>query len=500
MFKSKSKKLLLGILLCLCAAFFALLSAVSQKAYGYISCENDYGGSINIPTAANAIGNIVSSIDDKGNVKFDKTNLKALAKKGGYDSLDKMVKAAEGGEIKTSTDFGDTVVNFGSYEFEGTKYELTWIPVYLSQSDVDLNGDKKNDAILTLWLACTEATNGTVSNQEVSTWTDGTYSDQETNPSANNYSTSYIRVKTLNNGGTYYGSYTMWSTKAPTAYDYTATSDGSNKFEIVTTGALSGYIVTPSAVSWQKNANYTKNDPLWNGDSKGYYTQDGWLNDNIWLPSIYEVYDNTLQSNGTSDSYKQNGGLWQTGINSDSGKHKRSNSDYTWWRSAPAAIFQGVYKGGYNGSGATSFALNKTPAAVRPALHLNISLLDPCEHTNLTAHAKETYCDKQGHEAYWECSDCGGLFSDAAAQTPIDEIVKVAALGHSKTPHAAQAATCTTDGNVAYWSCSNCNKNLDANDNVLNSVVVTKTGHSMTSVSGVAVTCTSDGKVAHYHC
>ena len=292
MLKLKSKKFIFGILLCICAALFALPSiVVSQKVYAYNPKQ--------LPTGSNAIGNLVSSIDDKGNVKFDKANLNALAIKGGYDKFEKMVKAAEGGAIKTSADFGTTVVNFGSYEFNGITRELTWIPAYLSQADRE--GSDKKDAVLTLWLAGTEteATNeekGIVSNQEISMWSDGTYSISATGISyhgntiyTNTYDGSYIRNYMLNGSTDYLKD--MEKGDAATPPDQSTMTKFSS---FVGDGALAGYIVEPKNVNWQKTENRMKNDPAWEGTGAGIkgtkenYTSE-WTGDKLWLHSQFSL-------------------------------------------------------------------------------------------------------------------------------------------------------------------------------------------------------------------
>ena len=106
---------------CIIAAAFALLAAlfalpsfmISQKAYAYSTLPND----------DHIIGNLYNS--DKG--KFDKRNLDLLAKKVGYTGIDDMVvnvstedtTAISGENIKTAADFGETIVNFGTYTFNG---------------------------------------------------------------------------------------------------------------------------------------------------------------------------------------------------------------------------------------------------------------------------------------------------------------------------------------------------------------------------------------------
>ncbi|MDE7087231.1 MAG: hypothetical protein K2O67_03460, partial [Clostridia bacterium] len=503
MLKLKSKKLILGILLCLCAALFALLSAFSQKAYAYTTA--------NMPTGGNAIGNIVKTINN-GNAVFDSANLNALAKKGGYDSLEKMVKAAEGGEIKDSSAFGETVVNFGSYEFGGTKYELTWVPVYLSRANRE--GSDKKDAILTLYLV--PNSNENVSNQEKCNFADANGGTDTANWNGikvftDTYDSSYLRNYCLN-GSTDYVSFSGQGSVTPPP------SDTMTKFlQFIGDGALAGYIVKPKNVSWQMQANKMKNDPGWQG-SVGKATEanypTNWTNDYLWLPSVYETYDKTISDNSTETGFTKNGGLWNL---SD---EKTVGGSYPWLRNGyySSSYFNCIYSR-YSGGCAENYAYGSY--ALRPALHLNLSALGSCKH-QLTSHPKETYCDKAGHEAYWECSLCGSLFSDAEAKNEIDDIVTVPATGHKfadswssndlKHWHAAtcghdekedlvdhiwndgeitKAATCSATG-IKTFTCTVCSKTKTE--------TIAKIAHTPEEVAKVDPTCTETGLTVGSRC
>ena len=146
------KRSLFNLALVFICAFFLAISVftMTQKAYAYKS--------ENMPSGTNHIGNLYNS-----DGKFDINNLNALAKKANFTDVYEMIEYAEQGKLKTSQNFGDVVVDFGKYN----NRKLTWIPVYLSNSD--------EGAILTLWLAGKESANSSsTSKQEVSTWSDGT--------------------------------------------------------------------------------------------------------------------------------------------------------------------------------------------------------------------------------------------------------------------------------------------------------------------------------------
>lgn len=334
--------------------------------------------------AADLSNDAIENIYDETIGKFYFDYLNQIAGKAGYSDVNAMIAAVEGGAIKTSQDFGGaTTVKFGKNATDNS--ELEWIPAYLSESD--------EGPVLTLWLAS--------SNNIYSLWGDGTLNnDENVSPSANNYSTSLIRVKTLNNGGIYYGEYELGWAKQPTPFEYTASSDGSNPFEMFTTGQLANYIATPSAVSWQTTANHQKNDPLWEANSKGHYTPTEWLNDKLWLPSIYEVYDGSAVP--LQDIFYYKNSLWQVSFDS-----RFSGNNSILLRSAGPTSNLTVFMYQCSTRGVSQADMTSPNYLACPALHLNLKK------------AVENAVYK--HEHVWESSGNDGW-----------EITK--------------PATCTTDG------------------------------------------------------
>ena len=250
MMQTRFKKSVTIVIAALCAAL--LLAVIGSTVFMQSSrAAHAYS---ELPTGENVIENLYDS--ESG--YFSKDNLDKLAQsiKNGDGSskyadmgnLIKFICLGDVGNTIQSSAFGETVVKFGK---SNNGEELVWIPAYVSKS---ISGAP----ILTLWLARTDGENSTGKQQEVSTFSDGTWNNNaDTNPSSNNYSTSMIRVKTLNNGGAYYSGYVDSENQVtPTKNEHTATSNKSNKFEMYTTGALASYIVTPSDVDWQKNANW----------------------------------------------------------------------------------------------------------------------------------------------------------------------------------------------------------------------------------------------------
>ncbi len=373
----KKKKLLIWALAFICAMLVVAIGATSLMQFKDGAQAYD---STNMPTGDKLIGNIY----DSSTGSFSKDNLDKLAQSlknsdgsSKYSDINSLIEYAESGGVVTAADFGDIAVYFGKAN-NGTGDELAWIPAYVSK---DINGN----AILTLWLATTESSNdpGNLREQEVSKFSDGTSSDQRTSPwpSSNNYSTSYIRAM-INNGGSYYG---VWDgTYDPQKKSLAASS--SNKFAMYATGKLKDYITEPAKVSWQKDAGYLIGDPKYINDNyvtshdrSDPWSSADWLNDKLWLPSVYELYKKEIPTtdinNGIFDNPRGgDGGLWAT--NTDK-KEAAENSYGTWLRTGfleqttDAITHDTMFILAEAGSVAAC-AVTST-ISVRPALHLNLS-------------------------------------------------------------------------------------------------------------------------------
>ena len=85
------------------------------------------------------------------------------------------------------------------------------------------------------------------------------------------------------------------------------------------------------------------------------------------------------------------------------------------------------------------------------------ALIIPNGHILQAVSETPATCTTDGTKAYWKCSTCNKLFSDAAGTREITAPEKIPA-SHTLTEVAAKAATCTRDGNRAYWKCSVCGK------------------------------------------
>lgn len=76
---------------------------------------------------------------------------------------------------------------------------------------------------------------------------------------------------------------------------------------------------------------------------------------------------------------------------------------------------------------------------------------DDCRHILTARAAVAPSCTNGGNEAYWTCSECGKMFSDAAGITEIADVPKTPALGHDIAPLFIQ------DERSHYQKCVRCN-------------------------------------------
>jgi len=364
------------VLLCAMVLGCAIFSAKGNCADAYTLSYLESG-------SVNRIGNLYNSEDKV----FNRIALNQLAQSVGYSDVKEMLRAVTESEtdaksegIKTAADFGDTTVKLGSFNSlrDGSEIELEWIPVFLSQSNVDADKDGSDDVILTLWLTNTATNNyGAGSNpgdsyQESSIY-NYTYSYVYKNlvsyhghpnvyAAGNSYAASYIRNYILN-GGNSYGTFPNDYTMKPPTYS----RDQLCKFTMLTSGALSSYIVAPSQVTWQLAENTVFNDYSYKytnasagGDIHTFFPTD-WIEDKIWLPSVAEV------SVKTTAKYN----LWQVNENQRLGGNTPINI-HAWLRSAYIPNYNTSYTSCYTTSGNYAFFYTNS-LCVRPALHLNLT-------------------------------------------------------------------------------------------------------------------------------
>jgi hypothetical protein len=110
-------------------------------------------------------------------------------------------------------------------------------------------------------------------------------------------------------------------------------------------------------------------------------------------------------------------------------------------------------------------------------------------------------CEEDGYEAYWQCSECEAMFSDADGEHPIEEPVVIPG-GHKLTQVSGQPANCEEDGYEAYWQCSECEAMFSDADGEypIEAPIVIPGGHKLTQVSGQPANCEEDGYEAYWQC
>lgn len=125
-------------------------------------------------------------------------------------------------------------------------------------------------------------------------------------------------------------------------------------------------------------------------------------------------------------------------------------------------------------------------------------------HEMTKTDAKAATCTENGNNEYYTCSRCKKVFKDKDGKTETTVAAEtIAALGHKMTKTEAKAATCTEDGYVAYWTCSVCNKmfsDAKGENEIAASTVVNKLGHEMTHHEPVEATCQKTGMSEYYEC
>ena len=313
--------------------------------------------------------NSATVIDIDNDDIFTEDGLNALAETAGYDNIDAMIKAAPTAGTSIAANFANknTVVQLGKDNNEGGS-ELQWVPVYLSRSNEDKNNDGKGDAILTLWLA---------TDIYSSTWSDGTYSGSNTTKSFvddtgtytvynNTYDGSFIRHQLNGKSG--------WTINwgAGNNQSYANKKIGDMVSDFYGSGALAKYVVTPSKVGWQTGAGSgrMKNDPGWAGE-EAYITKNypcTWINDNVWLPSMYEVGNKDITADSKVTAFMTDGGLW--GVKVGNICSANSTAAFFWLRSGYYSNYQYAYV--LRPDGNASYNSVYVNYGVRPAIHINL--------------------------------------------------------------------------------------------------------------------------------
>ena len=320
--------------------------------------------SSNVGLGAVDIGNILlGGYEDRTDGKvFDSEAMSALYAKLTGDSTKTDISDVD----KLGTlNAAEIRANNGNKDIVLTMNGQQWTVTYLTN-------DSSGNTIVTLWQANSSA------RYQWNKWSDN--STKLTYPS-NVYGTSYVRSQGLNIGSDYVSSrYAANLTKS----SQSSTHEYAKLTMPSVSGALTGFIVKPSAVGYQSDQNQNAGGAIGNvgytllneayGTPSGtvnWYTDGGdvnmstvpskagyydWKDDYIWLPSLTET--------GHSESVK---GIWALSNN------QRSNSFYTWLRSG--YIYYSIYASGLAASGSSySYYDVMSDYTVRPALHLNLDL------------------------------------------------------------------------------------------------------------------------------
>ena len=116
------------------------------------------------------------------------------------------------------------------------------------------------------------------------------------------------------------------------------------------------------------------------------------------------------------------------------------------------------------------------------------------KHTLTEVDKVDATCAKEGTEAYWKCSVCEKMFSDAEGTKEIDAPVAIPVTEHTEETIPAVAPTCTDPGKTEGKKCSVCGEILKEQD------VVDATGHDLTKTEKVDATCAKEGTEAYWKC
>ena len=322
-----------------------------------------------------------------GNGGFDAKNMQKLYatltgnKDATYEDVANLVRSGDktSQEIRNKNNGNNVSVTFGGIQWDAT---------YLTK-------DTEGNIILDLWQSAT-VTLGT------SKWSNSASNTPGDAYPSSMYSTSLIRVETLNAGG--YASDNNRQIDFSLGKTAKKTSNKYAKFTMTkadgVADSLTDYIVLPKKVNYQKdeysmtgftgsgadvatdfnNPNDAWDRPAqgsWHSDYTGNYnyTSKGnasypetlygaWQNDYLWLPSLSETGRNMM---GISGIWKANGNLRASGTSASSPNiwlRSGSNSNAS---KAASLTYEGVH------TGETYIDTNNPNLAVRPAIHFNLT-------------------------------------------------------------------------------------------------------------------------------
>ena len=387
--KISKKKSVIGIL-----ALILILTLSLAFVFGQTSASTAYadrGSEENWVT--------IDEIYDNEAQSFDGTRIMdliaALTGKRSFSDLENAAKTAVTSATFRNLNSGKNV----SVRFGGMK----WDAVYLTAAETTEGNTKAGDIILDLWRSADNLASSDAAPYSYYWSNNSTDKDYPSNM----YSTSMIRVETLNAGGQY--SKIDGSTSNLQKRD----QDSGNKYARFTMddveGSLTEYIAKPSEVGYQDTEydsetmksfyistaamggtmkyyffpNDAYNTPDKGADDADWDTQDGvqmdaysskgtaetaydaWKNDYLWLPSLTE----TGMSNGSTSGIGD--GMWDTDASLRSA-NSGVGMGHCWLRSGVYFSAQRAYQLDTSGNYA-NFVVNNANCGVRPAIHFNLT-------------------------------------------------------------------------------------------------------------------------------
>ncbi len=362
-----------------------------------------------------SIGSVTFSDYDEKETKFDATVLKKLYGKilGQPTATYQELATAISGGYKNFANFGDIVLEFGGFK---------WAVTYVTESN---NGN----------IAATLILSENIPNEyyEWNTYNSGSAADYPSNM----YSSSKIRVQTLNAGGddgTYaYNSNGDGSSKYASSYNTLTTVSRNDRVnnrwsaftlssDLVGKKSLTDYILQPKFIDYQSDenvmniynatsgtttsegGNLAPNEaygiPAPNnsiaGSARWYIGDDGtnlnyggdtstgqatniktgysdWQHDYLWLASTSEIGT----PNFGSISNKAVNGIWGVPSDRSASTSIRAASDHYWLRNGGVgSVINAVYVRGSTNTGDSGDATPQnvtTTCKLRPCLHLNLT-------------------------------------------------------------------------------------------------------------------------------
>ena len=125
--------------------------------------------------------------------------------------------------------------------------------------------------------------------------------------------------------------------------------------------------------------------------------------------------------------------------------------------------------------------------------------IDKLVHTLVAHDAKQATCKDKGNDAYWECTTCGGLFSNA--QGTVSTTLEAVSKPQDSENHAADTklvgkkdATCTENGYTGDEVCADCGAVLTKG------TATDKSAHQLTHVAARIATCKESGNIEYWKC